>query len=540
MRTSRRRLLKSAIAAGIVPALSRADAGWSGGRVRYLMPMASHDRFIIKAVFAQRATPSLAIDGRQVPGRQTDSAGTAFTFDVDGLASATAYELRLMQGDETLSEPWPLKTYPAPDAEPEHLRLLVYTCAGGHPLMSEGEASVFQPMSTRRALLQRGLSYQPDAAIAIGDQLYWDQRTWLESANPARNERTRTLFNAVGMLDRNVGALGTPNEELLKIVGGEQIAPLYGTTMRSTPTYFLSDDHDYFENDEATERFVTLPPYEYQWQFANYIRDLYLPAFIRTPDRAEPLSGDLDGGLNSSFGTLRWGQLAEVLMYDCAGHLSLKGPTAGLVPGEVERWLTTRTRDERVRQLVHIPSHPFGWSAGKWREWYPDVADTGAGGAQIAQIGTDGKQFKLTTDKPKYMWQPGWWAQHQRLLGALSGQQHRPGVVLSGDLHAIGHAQITASGDANFGDKPVNTVITGPIGTGTAWPSQARGTPPLSASDLTMTSPAPIQEKNGFTIVDLTADEVRLRLFAWRREEQGLGEIGCLEPYHDVTLARGG
>ena len=35
-----------------------------------------------------------------------------------------------------------------------------------------------------------------------------------------------------------------------------------------------------------------------------------------------------------------------------------------------------------MTHLVHVPSNPPGWSAGKWGEWYPDV------------LGDDGK---LTT-----------------------------------------------------------------------------------------------------------------------------------------------
>jgi hypothetical protein len=42
---------------------------------------------------------------------------------------------------------------------------------------------------------------------------------------------------------------------------------------------------------------------------------------------------------------------------------------------EVEQWLHARTASTDVSHLVHAPSNPFGWSAGKWMEWYPDVLD---------------------------------------------------------------------------------------------------------------------------------------------------------------------
>src|SRR5262245_36454263 len=41
---------------------------------------------------------------------------------------------------------------------------------------------------------------------------------------------------------------------------GGQISPLYGTLCRSTAVFFLQDDHDHFDNDEATDDAVTFPP----------------------------------------------------------------------------------------------------------------------------------------------------------------------------------------------------------------------------------------------------------------------------------------
>ncbi len=537
----RRHFLQASLAAGTTPSLAFGMQGtWSAGQVSHLVPGANHNRFVIKAGFHQPVQPSLLIADQRIAGRPTDTTSTGFAFDVGDLKPATTYELSLVRGREKLCDSWPLKTFPAPDAQPDHVRLLVFTCAGGHPLMSVGEDSVFLPMEVRRRLLSRGLSFQPDALIAIGDHIYWDQRTLLESTRPRRRELAAEIYQSVGMLDRTRPALGSPNEALLKVVAGEQIVPLYGTALRSTPSYFINDDHDYFENDEATQRFVTLPPHRYQKSFFRFMRDHYFPEFLPDPGRRHALSGDIGNGLNDSFGALRWGRLGEVLMYDCAGYLSLKGKVGGLVPPEVESWLAERSRQEDLRQLIHVPSHPLGWSAGKWREWYPDVADvpTGKGGSTVARMGAEGEQFALTTDRPKFMWQAGWWSQHQRLLEYLSQQRTRVPVVLSGDLHATGHAQIVRSGDLDLADNPVNTLITGTLGTGTAWPSQARGTPPVAASHLRLESPAPVTERNGFTLVDLTPDAVRVRMFAWRRELASADAIDTLEPYHDVTLRK--
>lgn len=533
----------AAVATQTATGIAQGYTQWSNGRIQHLLPVANHSEIQLKVVFRDtQPHPTLRIGEQFIPGLPGDSEQTGWTFHTAGLNPDTKYELSLWHGQghsaTRLSDPWPLKTFPHPDARPEHARLLVYTCAGGHPLMSEGDGSSFLPMTTRRALLDRGLSFKPDAVIAIGDQIYWDQRTILDSTSDLRRARGRAVYERAGLLDRTLAAAGTNNEDVLKLVAGQQIQPLYGVKLRSTPAYFINDDHDYFENDEATKRFVTLPPYDYQVRFSDYVRNLYLPNYLSDPARSRPISGDRRDGTNASFGTLRWGNLLEVLMYDCAGHLSLKGVNAGLIPPNVERWLQARTANPDIRQLLHLPSHPMGWSAGKWREWYPDVADTGDEGEQIAQIGTEGKRFRLTNEKPKFMWQQGWWRQHQRLLKTLSEQTKRPPIMMSGDLHATGHAQITRSGNLNMTANPVNTMITGPLGTGTYWPSRARGTLPTTAIGLQLTDQAPIQEKNGFTIVDAYPDHLRVRLFAWRRETNQTHEIENLAPYHDIVITR--
>ena len=206
------------------------------------------------------------------------------------------------------------------------------------------------------------------------------------------------------------------------------------------------------------------------------------------------------------------------------------------MPIEAEKWLIDRTEDQAVRHLLHVPSHPMGWTAGKWREWYPDVADDGSDGAAVSKIDTRGKAFKLTTDRAKFMWQSGWWQQHQRLLQAISSQSEREGFMLSGDLHATGHAQITKSREMALA-RPVNTILTGPLGTGTGWPSVGRGTPPLIASDLEVNSLAEVEEKNGFALIDMTQKEITVRLFRWRRGESD-ENIEALAAYHSHTAFR--
>lgn len=539
--TRRRFVATAASTAGFASApslYSWADDGWNPGSVAHLLPTANHERFSIKASFVAPLTdvPVLHVGGLRAAGRPTDSARQYFSFDIGGLEPDVEYPLRLTdQAGDSYCDPWPLRTFPHPDAEPERVRLVAYTCAGGHP--DDGEW--FLSLDVRRRLLRRALSFDPQAVIAIGDHIYYDQRTEMENRGEEYGRRQREFYEQVGWLDRSQPAYGTSNEASLKAAVGPQIGQLYSTLLRSTPSFFVSDDHDYFENDDADQNMVTFPPDHYQLEFARYSRNIFLPEFL--PDPYRPLAipgagaGDRAAGISEAFGTLRYGRLLEALIYDCARFLSLKDDLAGLIPPEAEAWLHARTRDDNVAQLLHVPSHPFGWSAGKWREWYPDVLNIEGGtrpGADVSDVSVG-----LTTDREKYLWQSGWWEQHQRLLASLGAQKSRPAVVLSGDLHAIGHSTIEQSGSLDLTANPVHAVLTGTLGTRNGWPSDYRGTPPLPAIGLIHEGRGDVFEKNGFTVIDVEPDSLSVRLFAWKTGEPEEA-IDDLAPYHSYTITR--
>jgi len=539
--TRRRFVATAASAAGLASApsvVAWGDSDWRPGSVAHILPTANHERLAIKVSFTMPIadTPVLHVGDLRSEGRATDSARQYFSFDIDGLASDVEYRLALRDaGGQPYCDPWPLRTFPHPDASPEHVRLVAYTCAGGHP----DDGDWFLPLEVRRRLLQRALSFSPQAVIAIGDHIYYDQRTELENRGEEYGRRQREFYEQVGWLDRAKPALGTSNEVSLKAAVGPQIGQLYGTLLRSTPSFFVSDDHDYFENDDADANMVTFPPDHYQLDFARYCRNLFLPEFLPDPYRPASMpgagAGDRAHGISEAFGTLRYGRLLETLIYDCARFLSLKDDHAGLIPPEAERWLHDRTQDRGVAQLLHVPSHPFGWSAGKWREWYPDVLDVEGG----ARPGTDAGDVGvgLTTDRQKYLWQSGWWHQHQRLLASLNAQASRPAVVLSGDLHAIGHSTIERSHDLDLSGNPVHAVLTGTLGTHNGWPSDYRGTPPLPAIGTAHEGYGEVFEKNGFTVLDVTTDSITARLFAWKTGEPE-SAIDSLAPYHSYTIKR--
>ena len=175
---------------------------WDTGRVRHLLPAVSDSRMLLKASFdgPLSAAPTLRIGSAGVTGRMNDTAGEYWQFYTAGLEPARRYELSLVgAGGASLCEPWPLSTFPARDATPERLRMLFFTCAGGPggTYGGIGDRSGFLPTAIRNRLLRRALSFQPDAAVANGDHIYWDLHTWQgENAgqlSPRGGPRTSTI-----------------------------------------------------------------------------------------------------------------------------------------------------------------------------------------------------------------------------------------------------------------------------------------------------------------------------------------------------------
>jgi len=468
------------------------------------LPTAAHDAFNIKASFHRpvEAVPLLRVGAREVAGTQQDSEGRFWAFRVGGLDAATRYALQLRHpAGHALCDEWPLSTLPAPDDRPRELRVISYTCAGGPDLPTPPSLfHVFKPVEYRRRLFDLMLEQQPDLVIANGDHVYFDLPA-MERArqNPLADFAAGFLDGIPDSFDTAAPVLEAANERALIAVGDDQIARIYGTRFRSTPVFFITDDHDYFDNDDATPERVTFPPDAFHRELRGALQQLYFPEFIADDDAPLNLPGRPESNdsaeipLSSHFGEVRYGRLLSALLYDCGGYLSL-GADAGLVPGSVEAWLLERTHREDTAHLMHAPSHPMGWTAGKWREWYPDLLDST--GSIVEAIRTD-------PDGNKYLWQEGWWQQHQRLLHALASQRQRPALMVSGDLHALGVARIERSGELDLSANPVHTVLSGAVGTGEiGWPSRARGVDPRTPDALGVTTLLALEERNGVSVFD--------------------------------------
>lgn len=501
-------------------AMPAAAAAWKEGDVRHILPTASHDRALLKVSYAapQVRAPRLRAAGREAAGERTDSRGEFWRFDLTGLKPDTEYTIALPGCDA-----FPLRTFPAPEARPARMRLLIYTCAGGDErVLDRSGNKQFLSLAARGRLLDRAMTFQPDAVIANGDHIYWDLRQGIAPPRYAEDVLAQT-----GRFVRDQPVLGAPNEDVLKRVGQQQIARLYGTRFRSTPVFFLADDHDHFENDDADDRMVTFPPDHLMTQLVRATRRLYYPEFLPDGNRPAGLPGasapDSPPACGESFGTLRYGRLLEVLLYDCRRFLTLAGPNAVIVPREAEAWIAARLADRALAHMIQLPSMPPAWSAGKWGDWYPD------------KLGPDGK---LTTTIPKPYWQPGWAQQHDRLMQAASANRARRPVVISGDLHALAYGRMMRAGGVDLSANPVDVLLAGPISTGpNGWPSSARGTRPQPGSHVVLEEKLACLEENGFTILDVTEEKMTARLFRWL-PAQGEPAIDALQPFAEFDLPR--
>ena len=501
---------------------------WDKGALLHLLPAVNESRILLKASFNRgfASAPELHIQSgntnRRLVGYQNDTAAEFWQFYVDELTPDTEYSLVLRESDgSAICEPWPLRTFPEKSQSPDRFRVLFYTCAGGPEgeYFGIGDRRGNLPIALRRRLLRRALSFAPQAAIANGDHIYWDLHTW-------QGERAGELSPAGAQSDFDFAArvMGGHNEQAMKLAAGPQIVPLYGTDFRSTPMYFLQDDHDHWENDSP----LTYPVPWFQLQLARTTQQLYYPEFLPDDSRSVGLpysTSSARGELSESFGTLRYGDLLEVLLYDVRRTLQVGELNAAFLDGNVESWLAERTAATDTRHLVHVPSNPPGWTAGKWGEWYPDVLHPETG--------------QLTTQIPKPHWQQGWLQQHDRIMQSLSDMRHRNPLVIAGDLHATGVGTMHGAGNLDFSPNPITNILSGPISTSIrGFPSVVRGVRSAPSQYLDFEEQVRPFEEHGFTIVDFERDRIVAQLFKWDVNSQPVGDIDILQPYYAVELDR--
>jgi hypothetical protein len=270
-----------------------------------------------------------------------------------------------------------LKTFPAPGAQPAELTIAAYTWAGGPDLpVLIGGRHGFKPVKYRQKLFQLMLQHKPDLVVANGDHIYWDYQSWgTNPDNTLARKAFKLYLDSYDVFDESDAVLGTANEQTLIAVANWQLAKAYGVDFRSTPVAFITDDHDYFDNDDASPELVTFPPNAFHRQLRDVLQSLYFHELIAGDDLPGYIPGQFMAGgvaLSKYYGAARFGDFFAGVFYDCGGQMSLFGEQAGLISAAVESWVVDQTRCENTQYFAHFPSHPMGWTAGKWREWSPD------------------------------------------------------------------------------------------------------------------------------------------------------------------------
>lgn len=503
-----------------VGAAHAAEVDWDAGALFHILPTVNHERILLKCSFTVPLdqTPEIFADGRRIYGQRTDSWGRFWQFDIASLAPATEYRLELRSGGGgPLAQPWDLSTFPDLDSAAEHVRVAFFCCAGGHDAVAS--TSFKLPVAVRRALLIKAVSLGPHAIIANGDHVYWD--LFAPRLSPRYGMSEAGIAHA-GRFDPSKPIFGTDNENFLLKAGIEQIAPLYGTTCRSVPVFFIQDDHDYFDNDEATDEIVTFPPTDVMLRLARSTQKLAYPEFLPDPNRPQGLAGTRqDEGrpdISSNFGTLRYGKLLEILLYDNRRTGTMHGPSAVFVDRQVEAWLIARMRDRAITHVVNAPGLPPGWTKGNWYDWYPDLTDDG----------------HASVEMPKPYWQKGWLAQHDRLIAAMHAMHGRIPLIVSGDIHASAHGRILRTGDLDMSDNPVVTMLPGTLGTGEGFHTDAQHPHHLEIIDEWGLVGA-----NGFMVADFYEDRVDCAFYTWNSATQSVESISGLDASYRTTLRPG-
>lgn len=511
MRYGRRQILQGGFALGLGSAFL-GGVSWSqqSSPVRAILPSASHNTLAVKILLDRPPSevPTLSIGGRNVRAERLDRDGYAWGFIQRGLHGGTAYELVLREGGRILREPWTLATLPPLDASPEHFRILFFTCAGGD------EQSNFLSLQARRALFDRAISLSPDLAVANGDHIYWDLWTALIlRRDPARRATASKLYHRIAWIDEDQAFDSDTNRRSLNTIIARQIAGIYEERFASIPLLFVADDHDYFENDNAGPWGCTFPPRPFTLSLQRRTAAMAYPYALGRPKLGHILQSE-------TVEVVRIGKLLEMNLFDCRRGWTF-GPQAQVLFPDVESLLVNRSMQSSAQQFIHVPSNPLGWTAGKLGEWYDDRAEESG-----------------AYEEDKQYWQSGWFAQHQRLIKALASRRDRAAVSISGDLHASAAASITRSGDIDLSANPVNTILPGTLGSaGAGFASTARGTAPSYAATLEVVERAPLEERNGFSIVDVFPSRIEVQQFRWRPPEP-IAAIATMAPTHHFVIER--
>ena len=146
-----------------------------------------------------------------------------------------------------------------------------------------------------------------------------------------------------------------------------------------------------------------------------------------------------------------------------------------------------------------------------------------------------GRKGSLTTKANKYLWQEGWFLQHQRLIKSIS-ERKTSRFIFSGDIHAIGAASIIKSGEIELENR-VKTFLVGPVSSSTGtWPSFARGITAENPDDLVCESIYSVKEENGFTFFRMENDQALAEIVSCGGHNPDNGESGKIVSKESIYI----
>ena len=124
-------------------------------------------------------------------------------------------------------------------------------------------------------------------------------------------------------------------------------------------------------------------------------------------------------------------------------------------------------------------------------------------------------------------------------MAEIAAMPGRIPLVVSGDLHAIAEGRMMRCDGLDFSKKPVNVILSGPLGTGDrGWPSAFRGIGASPPTHLTMEEDLKPIEENGFILADFTVESITVRYFRFNYHKQSPDMIDTLEPFRVTELKR--
>jgi hypothetical protein len=139
---------------------ARKDETWDAGKVRHILPQVSATGLLVKTSFGEPLVdePSLRVGDTTVRGRMSDTHGEYCQFYVADLQPGRRYTLSLFgKSGRALCQPWELSTFPGRDERPEHVRILFFTCAGGHEALKFSNGTSGRSPSRQSTRLSRSI-----------------------------------------------------------------------------------------------------------------------------------------------------------------------------------------------------------------------------------------------------------------------------------------------------------------------------------------------------------------------------------------------